>query len=207
VGHSIYCHSASVNTTWRAWSMNVTQGFHLLPSHEQLNWQEPFIRNCSSNGVWIFVFFASESRVNEFLMMKRSADSKYTNPILNNLLSISKFYAVLIAYILKVTVKLFLCLTNYALRHEGVWGSGRMNPHFLDLGTSWRWVVSFTPRPLYPHWIGYWVNPRAGLDDLEKITFFILLGLELRPLDHPARSQSLYQLRYPGSHIWNGGII
>jgi hypothetical protein len=27
---------------------------------------------------------------------------------------------------------------NYALRHEGVWGSGRIEPHFLDLGTSWR---------------------------------------------------------------------
>jgi hypothetical protein len=25
-----------------------------------------------------------------------------------------------------------------------------MHPHFLDLGTSWRWVDSFTPRPLYP---------------------------------------------------------
>jgi hypothetical protein len=22
---------------------------------------------------------------------------------------------------------------------------------FLDLGTRWRWVVSFTPRPLYSH--------------------------------------------------------
>jgi hypothetical protein len=46
--------------------------------------------------------------------------------------------------------KLSMCLTNYALRHEGVWGSGCIDPHFLDLGTSWRWVVSFTPRPLYP---------------------------------------------------------
>jgi hypothetical protein len=36
------------------------------------------------------------------------------------------------------TVELSLCLTNYALRHEGVWGSGCINPHFLDLGTSWR---------------------------------------------------------------------
>jgi hypothetical protein len=45
-------------------------------------------------------------------------------------------------------VKLPPCLTNYALRHEGVWGSGCIDPHFLDLGTSWRWVVSFTPRPL-----------------------------------------------------------
>jgi hypothetical protein len=24
------------------------------------------------------------------------------------------------------------------LRHEGVWGSGCIDPHFLDLGTGWR---------------------------------------------------------------------
>jgi hypothetical protein len=41
-------------------------------------------------------------------------------------------------------------LTNYALRQEGVWGSGCIDPRFLDLGTSWSWVVSFTSRPLYP---------------------------------------------------------
>jgi hypothetical protein len=29
-------------------------------------------------------------------------------------------------------------------------GSGCIDSHFLDLGTSWRWVVNFTPRPLYP---------------------------------------------------------
>jgi hypothetical protein len=36
-------------------------------------------------------------------------------------------------------------------------------------------VVSFTPRKLYPrerapvtHWIGGWMNPRAGLVDVEK---------------------------------------
>jgi hypothetical protein len=39
-----------------------------------------------------------------------------------------------------------------------------------------RWVVSFMPLPLYRrgkspryHWIGGWVDPRAGLDDVEKI--------------------------------------
>jgi hypothetical protein len=42
-----------------------------------------------------------------------------------------------------------LCLANLVLRHEGAWGSGCIDPHFLDLSTSWRWVVSFTPRPLY----------------------------------------------------------
>jgi hypothetical protein len=49
-----------------------------------------------------------------------------------------------------VEVQLSLCLTNYALRHEGVWGRGCIDPRFLDIGTSWRWVVNFTPRPLYP---------------------------------------------------------
>jgi hypothetical protein len=30
------------------------------------------------------------------------------------------------------------------------WGIGGIVPRILDLGTRWRWVVSFTPRPLYP---------------------------------------------------------
>jgi hypothetical protein len=30
------------------------------------------------------------------------------------------------------------------------WGSGGITPRILDLGTRWRWMVSFTPRPLYP---------------------------------------------------------
>jgi hypothetical protein len=53
-----------------------------------------------------------------------------------------------------------LCLTNYALRHEDVWGSGCMDPHILDLGTSCRWAVSFTSRPLYP----WGESPRYPLD-------------------------------------------
>jgi hypothetical protein len=48
--------------------------------------------------------------------------------------------------------------------------------------------------PVHIGW-GIWVNPRAGLDDLEKKKFFILPGLEQRPFDHQARSQSLYQLQ------------
>jgi hypothetical protein len=44
----------------------------------------------------------------------------------------------------------------------------------------------FTPGEGTPgtHWIGGWVDPRAGLDDVEKT----LPGLELRPLGRPARS-------------------
>jgi hypothetical protein len=49
------------------------------------------------------------------------------------------------------------------------------------------------------HWIGGWVDPRAGLDDVEKRKFLTLPGLEHRPLGRPARSQSLYRLCCPGS--------
>jgi hypothetical protein len=49
------------------------------------------------------------------------------------------------------------------------------------------------------HWIGGWMGPRTGLDDLEKRKFLPTPGLELRPLGRPARSQSLYRLSYPGS--------
>jgi hypothetical protein len=69
-------------------------------------------------------------------------------------------------------------------------------------------VVSFTPRPLHPrerapgtHCIGGWVDPRAGLDDMENRKFLTLPGLEPQPLSRPARSQSLYRLRYPGSYM------
>jgi hypothetical protein len=38
------------------------------------------------------------------------------------------------------------------------------------------------------------VDPRTGLDDVEKKKIFPLLGLELQPFGHPSRSQSLYRL-------------
>jgi hypothetical protein len=56
-------------------------------------------------------------------------------------------------------------------------GSGFIDSHFLDLGTRWKRVVSFMPRPLYPPgkapvYIGGWVDPRAGVNDIEKLKFF-----------------------------------
>jgi hypothetical protein len=42
-------------------------------------------------------------------------------------------------------------------------------------------------------------NFRAGLDDMEKRNLLTPWGLELRTLGYPARSQSLYRLRYPCS--------
>jgi hypothetical protein len=73
---------------------------------------------------------------------------------------------------------------------------------FLDLGARREWVVSTTPRPLYPrerpctHCTGGWVGSRAGLDVCEK--FRPPTGI--RSLDRPARRQSLYRLNYPGPH-------
>jgi hypothetical protein len=87
--------------------------------------------------------------------------------------------------------------------YEGVWGSGCIHPHFIDIGTSWRWLVSFTPRPLHPreratgtHCIGGWVDPRAGLDDMEQRKFLTLPGLELRPLGRPARCHKKRPYQY-----------
>jgi hypothetical protein len=74
-----------------------------------------------------------------------------------------------------------------------------MDACFVALGTSW----SPTPRSLYPggrspgtHCIEGWMGPRAGLDDMDERTF-LSLAIEIRPLDRPARSQSLYRLSYP----------
>jgi hypothetical protein len=50
------------------------------------------------------------------------------------------------------------------------------------------------------HWIEGSVDPRAGLDGVEKRKFWTLAGLELRSLGRPVRSQLLYRLRYPGSY-------
>jgi hypothetical protein len=49
------------------------------------------------------------------------------------------------------------------------------------------------------HWIGNWVDPRAGLDDMEKLKFLNLPGLELRPFGRGVRKLSLYLLDYQGS--------
>jgi hypothetical protein len=47
----------------------------------------------------------------------------------------------------KKKVNLSLCLIkHYAMKTHGKW---RYISNILDLDTSWRWVVSFTTRPLY----------------------------------------------------------
>jgi hypothetical protein len=71
-------------------------------------------------------------------------------------------------------------------------------------GSEWSASLpgSFTPGERAPgtYWIGSSVGPRAGLEEVEKRKFLTLPGLELRPLSRPTRSQSLYRIRYSGSH-------
>jgi hypothetical protein len=65
---------------------------------------------------------------------------------------------------------------NWAPHHESVLGEWRYSStHSFDLGTRWRWVVSFTPghftsrkRAAGTHWIRGWVGPRAVLDAVMK---------------------------------------
>jgi hypothetical protein len=59
--------------------------------------------------------------------------------------------------------------------------------------------AALSPKEKAPgtHWIGVWVGPRAGLDDVEKRKFLTLPRNELRPLRRPTHNQSLYRLRYP----------
>jgi hypothetical protein len=90
----------------------------------------------------------------------------------------------------------FPLLKHYATKLYG--GVDEWIHIFFYFGTSWRWVVSFTPRPLCPvgcssstHYIGSWLDPRTGLEDAKR-KFLNLPGLELRSLGRPAGSQSLY---------------
>jgi hypothetical protein len=36
------------------------------------------------------------------------------------------------------------------------WGAGGITPYIFSLSTRWKWVVSFTPRPLYPQGKSPW---------------------------------------------------
>jgi hypothetical protein len=84
-----------------------------------------------------------------------------------------------------VDVKTHVFLTSVLI--AGEWSASR--PGRFTLGD----------RAHGTHCIGGWAGPRAGLDDMKEWKFLPPPGLELQPLGRPARSQSLYRLRYPDS--------
>jgi hypothetical protein len=61
-------------------------------------------------------------------------------------------------------VKLSLCLTKHHAM-KAYWGRGGIASRIIDLGTRWRWVVSFTPRPLYPQGKLPWYPLDRRLDE------------------------------------------
>jgi hypothetical protein len=82
-----------------------------------------------------------------------------------------------------------------------MWGSECIDPRFLTSALGEWSTLPPGERAPGAHWIGGWVGPRTGLDAVEKRKFLTLPRLELRLLGRPARSQSLYRQRYPGSSI------
>jgi hypothetical protein len=77
-----------------------------------------------------------------------------STPSLFSVPSICSFYSLFLG---KVKVKLSLCFfSTSAPRHEGMLESGGSAPRILDFGIIWRWVVSFTPRLLYPQGKSPW---------------------------------------------------
>jgi hypothetical protein len=68
--------------------------------------------------------------------------------------------------------------TCASIKHHAIevyWGMEVQLHTFVDLGTRWRWVVSFTPgrfttreRTPGTHWTGGWVGPRIVLDAVVK---------------------------------------
>jgi hypothetical protein len=87
---------------------------------------------------------------------------------------------------------------NQALRHGDVWGSECIGTRSLHLCTSWRWIFSFTPLPLYLRGksLRYRLDRMMGGLQSQSGRYE---EVELWPLGRPARSQSLYRLRYDSS--------
>jgi hypothetical protein len=102
----------------------------------------------------------------------------------------------------KVMLSLCLTIKHYAMK---AYGGVDVYIHIFLISAlvGGEWSPSrpglFTPGERAPctHWIGGWVGPRAGLDDVEKRKFLTLPGLELQPLGRPACRHFLYRIRYP----------
>jgi hypothetical protein len=134
---------------------------------------------CPFGGVTLIEFFSSSVKFQQVACGSSFSDWDGLQCSCNVAMLHRKFSTVIALHISnpgKKKVKLSLCLTSFTPRS--------LNPQERAPGT---------------HCIGGWVNPRAGLEDMEKWKFLTLPGLEVRPLGHPAGSQSLYRLRYPGS--------
>jgi hypothetical protein len=85
---------------------------------------------------------------------------------------------------------------NLAHTYAGARGRGGIAPTYSWLGTRWKWVVSFTPRPRFmpgTHWTGGWVGPRAGLNtEVREKILLPLSGIEPWSPGRPVRCQNCH---------------
>jgi hypothetical protein len=108
----------------------------------------------------------------------------------------------------RLKVNLSLCLTKHHVI-KTYWMSGGIAPCILDLGTRRRWVVSFTPWPLYSRYpldrrpAG--PQSRSGRGGEEKNSQ-PPPGIETPNPDRPARSLSPKRLSFPGPPEYNTGV-
>jgi hypothetical protein len=90
-------------------------------------------------------------------------------------------------------------------RHEYVWGSRGITPLILSLCNRWRWVVGFTPRPLYPEKepqcflkrrLG---GPHSRSGRLDRREMLVLTGIRtpVRPAPGLVFSQWLRHTHFP----------
>jgi hypothetical protein len=80
-----------------------------------------------------------------------------------------------------------------------------IDPRIPDLGISWRLVVTFTPRPLYPRTKSPWYpldrrlgGPQNRSGRLGEEKNLAPTGTRTPTPRPTSRSQSLYRLSYPG---------
>jgi hypothetical protein len=65
---------------------------------------------------------------------------------------------------------------------KAYWGRGRIARLILDLGTRWRRVVSFTPRPLYPQGKSHWYSLDRRLGEPQSRSWRGVEEKNLQPL-------------------------
>jgi hypothetical protein len=94
-----------------------------------------------------------------------------------------------------------LCLINYALCHEIIWGSGCIAPpsltSALDRGEGQLHEPAALPSAT--HWIWGWMGPRRDVNAEEKRK---ILPYRESNQGIVAHTPLLYQLKYPDSVLW-----
>jgi hypothetical protein len=88
---------------------------------------------------------------------------------------------------------------------KAYWGSGDIAARIFDLGTRWRWVVSFTPRPLYLQGKSPWYPLDRSLGGFQSVwTRWLRENSEplpgIRTPDQPTPSPVLYHWAIPAPY-------